>query len=474
MQCLPARGTAAAAAVRPSCLQQRRQAAPQPPTLRLASAAGLSPGAPRPTLWQRRQRQHLQPATASAAAAAAAPAIDSSSSSSSTELPPPPPAAATRQSAYALAVETLRPDWPLLLVTTGTLVATIAFTLLFPLAIGEVFDVVRAQGSLAAGDAASSAAAAAVNPFTFSAASATPPSFRAAMLKLSACLVLSATGNALVSYFSTLLGERFGYRLKARLMQASAARRRVFLCFHIVLCHELLAKKRKRAAALTAFLPCLPACCCLQTLMAKDQAFFDATAKGDLVSRLTLDVTVLQATLAGERRCRLRLLLPAACSCCSGCWWLGCLQLCWEGCLLPTAPAVRGCTSLSLTLPAHPPPAHPPPPPPHPPFSTMQCTADFIGQRGFRSMFEVVGALLVISVQQPLLALVSIAITPLLSRLLRSVVVRSSAIIYRRQQVRPAGGGAGGGVGGAVWPSCLAARPRAMSQCLPAQPHCLP
>ena len=89
-------------------------------------------------------------------------------------------------------------------------------------------------------------------------------------------------------------------------------------------------------------------------------------------------------------------------------------------------------------------------------------------------MFEVVGALLVISVQQPLLALVSIAITPLLSRLLRSVVVRSSAIIYRRQQVRPAGGGAGGGLGGAVWPSCLAARPRAMSQCLPAQPHCLP
>jgi hypothetical protein len=130
-------------------------------------------------------------------------------------------------------VETLRPDWPLLLVTTATLVATIAFTLLFPLAIGEVFDVVRAQASLAAGDAASSAAAAAANPFTLSAARATPPSFRAAMLKLSCCLVLSATGNALVSYFSTLLGERFGYRLKARLMQASAAWRRLFQCIHI-------------------------------------------------------------------------------------------------------------------------------------------------------------------------------------------------------------------------------------------------
>ena len=57
-------------------------------------------------------------------------------------------------------------------------------------------------------------------------------------------------------------------------------------------------------------------------------------------------------------------------------------------------------------------------------------------------MFEVVGALLFIGLHQPLLALVSVAITPLLSRLLRSVVVRSSAIIYCRQQVcwRGAGG----------------------------------
>ena len=61
--------------------------------------------------------------------------------------------------------------------------------------------------------------------------------------------------------------------------------------------------------------------------------------------------------------------------------------------------------------------------------------ADFIGQRGFRSVFEVVGALLFIGLQQPLLALVSFAITPALSRLLRSVVVRSSSLIYRRQQV---------------------------------------
>ena len=55
-------------------------------------------------------------------------------------------------------------------------------------------------------------------------------------------------------------------------------------------------------------------------------------------------------------------------------------------------------------------------------------------------MFEVLGALIIISVQQPLLALVSFAITPLLSRLLRSVVVKSSAIIYKRQQVRISSG----------------------------------
>lgn len=62
-------------------------------------------------------------------------------------------------------------------------------------------------------------------------------------------------------------------------------------------------------------------------------------------------------------------------------------------------------------------------------------------------MFEVAGALLFIGLQQPLLALVSFAITPLLSRLLRSVVVRSSGLIYRRQQV-----GAGREGGGAEVP----------------------
>lgn len=53
-------------------------------------------------------------------------------------------------------------------------------------------------------------------------------------------------------------------------------------------------------------------CCalCPQTIMARPQSFFDASTKGDLVSRLTVDVTVLQTTLAGGRswalRCTLR------------------------------------------------------------------------------------------------------------------------------------------------------------------------
>ena len=59
--------------------------------------------------------------------------------------PAPPPPAATTGNAWRLAVATLRPDWPLLLATSVSLAGTILFTLLFPLAIGEVFDVVRAQ-----------------------------------------------------------------------------------------------------------------------------------------------------------------------------------------------------------------------------------------------------------------------------------------------------------------------------------------
>lgn len=150
-----------------------------------------------------------------------------------------------------LALETLRPDWPLLLATALVLGATIFFTLAFPVVIGEVFDVVRAHGGLAT--------EAPVNPFSVLVGSAgigttAPPTFVGVLSKLCVCLVLSATGNAAVAWCSALLGERFGRRLRGRLMD---------------------------------------------TLMARSQAFFDASSKGDLVARVTLDVTVLQNTLAG-------------------------------------------------------------------------------------------------------------------------------------------------------------------------------
>lgn len=65
---------------------------------------------------------------------------------------------------------------------------------------------------------------------------------------------------------------------------------------------------------------------------------------------------------------------------------------------------------------------------------TLQaCIADFLGQRGFRSLFEVLGAMAVIATKNPLLAVISFAITPALGRLLRAVVVRASALSYERQ-----------------------------------------
>lgn len=85
----------------------------------------------------------------------------------------------------------------------------------------QVFDLVRAQGGLGAG--ADGPAAAVVNPFSFGGGSGAPTSFRFALAKLAGCLTLSATGNALVSFFSTMVGERFAHRLKGRLMEVSVA-----------------------------------------------------------------------------------------------------------------------------------------------------------------------------------------------------------------------------------------------------------
>jgi len=92
------------------------------------------------------------------------------------------------------------------------------------------------QGGLAVANGAP--APAVVNPVAaLGGAAASPTSFRAALAKLATCPVLSATGNALVSYFSTLLGEGFANRLKGQLMEVSVAaaggRRRAWQAFFL-------------------------------------------------------------------------------------------------------------------------------------------------------------------------------------------------------------------------------------------------
>lgn len=104
-----------------------------------AATACRLPGLPRPRpQWQ---RQTLL--VTNAATSPAIHRITGAGASSEDAVAPPP--SATTGNAWRLALATLRPDWPLLLATSVSLAGTILFTLLFPLAIGEVFDVVRAQ-----------------------------------------------------------------------------------------------------------------------------------------------------------------------------------------------------------------------------------------------------------------------------------------------------------------------------------------
>lgn len=142
---------------------------------------------------------------------------------------------------------------------------------------------------------------------------AAPPTFQAALLQLSVCMLLSPLAASAVAYMAPLLAERFGSRLRRRL---------------------------------------------LQEVLRKDQAFFDRSPKGDLVGRLTLDVATLQTTLA-----------------------------------------------------------------------------DLLGQRGIRSLLEVLGPMIIIAVKHPLMAVITCAVTPLLSQAMRSVVVRSTELSYQRQAV---------------------------------------
>eukprot|EP00887_Chlorella_sp_A99_P006287 scaffold3.g6287.t1 len=152
--------------------------------------------------------------------------------------------------ALRLAGEVLRPDSWLLAFTTAVLLFTIATTLAFPVVIGELFDLVR-NTVVGAG-----AATPALSLWDFA---AMPPSFRWTLFVLVACLALSTLGNVAVAVLSPLVAERFAVRLRDRMMEV---------------------------------------------IISKPQSFFDQTSKGDLISRLSLDVTILQITLddcLGER-----------------------------------------------------------------------------------------------------------------------------------------------------------------------------
>jgi hypothetical protein len=113
--------------------------------------------------------------------------------------------------AVALALETLRPDLPLLVLTSCALVGTIYTSLRFPSLIGELFDVVRAG-------------------------TAQPPAaYEAALRALFIHLAASAAGNCLVTaLLAPVAAARFAARLRERLMQASGGRRAasssLFLC----------------------------------------------------------------------------------------------------------------------------------------------------------------------------------------------------------------------------------------------------
>lgn len=157
----------------------------------------------------------------------------------------------------------------------------------------------------------------------------------------------------------------------------------------------------------------------LQEVLRRDQTFFDHETKGALVSRLTLDVATLQATLAdllGQRGLRSLLevagpmiiiatkhplmavsALPTA-SCPSqggGCIAWSLLALCW-----------RRDSSLALAV-----------------FCECAIVTCASGQ-GW-------GATVLLHALQ----VITCAVTPLLSRALRSVVVRSTELSYQRQRV---------------------------------------
>ena len=217
----------------------------------------------------------------------------------------------------------LAPDLALLCLTITTLVLSVLVTLCFPLALGELFDIIRRQLT---GLSAANALPAVLPMWSTTlptyvslvkaAISTAPPDFHPTLIKLCGCLVLSSVGNAASAYLASLLGERFGKRLRQGTMRR---------------------------------------------LVRKSQQFYDGHPRGELVSRLNSDCAAVQTTLT-----------------------------------------------------------------------------DFLGQRGVRSVVEILFSLIIITVKNPLSALISFTVTPAITLAMRGIVKRSAGLTVARQEAAAA------------------------------------
>lgn len=235
----------------------------------------------------------------------------------------------SKNAAWQLAREVAYPDRFLIALTLVIVIISTMLVLAFPIAIGDLFDIVRGYLTTPSATqlAAKTAAAAPApglglgNAFIGGikhmihgirdAHAAAPPTFTPALSRLSICLLLSTLGNCVVSFLAPFLANRFATRLRKRVMAETLAR---------------------------------------------DQSYFDSAGKGDITSRLSLDITVVQATVD-----------------------------------------------------------------------------DLLGQRGFRSLFEILFTVILITIKNPLLAMVGIVATPLLAFVFKFIVAKSAKLTLNKQ-----------------------------------------
>jgi ABC-type multidrug transport system fused ATPase/permease subunit len=224
----------------------------------------------------------------------------------------------SKESITAMAWSLLVPDALLLGLTLVVLVSSVAVTLQFPLALGDLFDIIRKHTSETTLQTLPTWGTG-IRTYVWmvkEAARTAPAEFYRVLGALCGCLVFSSIGNASSSYLSSILGERFGKRLRKKMMK---------------------------------------------TMMDKNQQFYDGMGQGELMSRLNTDCTVVQTTLV-----------------------------------------------------------------------------DFLGQRGVRSVVEILMSLVIITIKNPLSAFVSIVVTPCLTLAMRGIVKRSAELTVARQQAAAA------------------------------------